>query len=38
MTAHAGIPMTDEELKSWQQSFIDIAESIDLVMKNGVDL
>lgn len=38
MTAHAGIPMTEESRKEWEQSFIDIAESIDLVMKNGVDL
>ena len=38
MTAHSGIPMSEESLKEWQQSFIDIAESIDLVMKNGVDL
>lgn len=38
MTAHAGIPMSEESYKEWKQSFIDIAESIDLVMKNGVDL
>ncbi len=33
-----GIPMNEEELKDWQQSFIDILESIDLVMKYGKDL
>ena len=33
-----GIPMTEESLKEWKQSFIDIAESIELVMKNGEDL
>ena len=38
MTAHSGIPMTEDEFKAWQQSFIDIEESIKLVMKNGVDL
>ncbi len=37
MTSH-GIPMTEESLKEWEQSFIDIAESIELVMKNGEDL
>ena len=38
MTAHDGIPMTEESYKEWEQSFIDIEESIELVMKNGVDL
>ena len=38
MTAHAGILMIEESYKEWQQAFIDIEESIDLVMKNGVDL
>ena len=38
MTAHAGIPMSEESLKDWLQSFIDIEESIELVMKNGVEL
>ncbi len=33
-----GIPMTEESLKKWEQSFIDIAESIELIMKNGEDL
>lgn len=34
----SGIPMTDEELKDWQQVFIDIEESINDVMKNGENL
>lgn len=34
----AGIEMSEESLKEWLQSFIDIEESIELVMKNGVDL
>ncbi len=38
MTAHAGIPMTEESFQEWQQVFIDIEESIELVMKNGEDL
>ena len=38
MKKTSGIPMTEDELKSWQQAFIDIEESIELVMKNGVDL
>ncbi len=38
MTVHAGIEMSEDELKCWRQSFIDIEESIELVMKNGVDL
>lgn len=38
MTVHAGIEMSEDELKEWRQSFIDIEESIELVMKNGVDL
>ena len=25
----SGIPMTDEEYKKWQQTFIDIEESIE---------
>ena len=33
-----GIPMSEEELKEWRQSFDDIQESIDLVMENGEDL
>lgn len=28
-TNRKGIPMNDEELKEWEQSFIDIAESIE---------
>lgn len=38
MKTHSGIPMTEDELKSWQQAFIDIEESIELVMKNGENL
>ena len=38
MTAHSGIPMSEDELKEHIQAFIDIEESIELVMKNGVDL
>ena len=38
MTVHSGIPMTEDELKGWQQAFIDIEESIELVMKNGENL
>ena len=38
MTAHSGIPMTEDEFQEWQQAFIDIEESIELVMKNGVEL
>lgn len=38
MKTHSGIPMTEDELKGWQQAFIDIEESIELVMKNGVEL
>ena len=30
--------MTEESLAEWKQAFIDIEESIELVMKNGVDL
>lgn len=28
MNKREGIPMTEEEIKDWQQSFIDIEESI----------
>ena len=38
MTVHAGIEMSEESLKEWQRAFSDIEESIELVMKNGVDL
>lgn len=38
MKNNAGIPMTEEELQEHLQVFIDIEESIALVMKNGVDL
>ena len=37
MTSH-GIPMSEESLKEWEQSFIDIEESIELVMESGEDL
>ena len=37
MTSH-GIPMTEDALKEWEQSFIDILESIELVMESGEDL
>lgn len=33
-----GIPMSEEELKEWKQSFADIQESIEMVMENGEDL
>lgn len=33
-----GIPMSEESLAEWKQSFIDIEESVELVMRNGVDL
>ena len=38
MKNNAGIPMTEEELKEYNKTWIDIEESIALVMKNGVDL
>lgn len=38
MKNNQGIPMTEESLAEWKQAFIDIEESIELVMKNGVDL
>ena len=38
MKNNSGIPMTKEELQEHLQVFIDIEESIALVMKNGVDL
>ena len=33
-----GIPMNEEELKEWKQSFADIEESISNVMKYGKDI
>ena len=33
-----GIPMTEEELKDWEQAFIDIEESIKLVYKKGKNI
>lgn len=38
MKNNSGIPMTEDELKEWQQVFIDIKAAIDDVMENGVDL
>ena len=38
MKNNHGIPMTDEELKEYNQVWQDIEESIALVMKNGVNL
>ena len=38
MKYNAGIDMSEEELAEWVQSFKDIEESIELVMKNGEDL
>ena len=38
MKNNAGIQMSEEELAEWVQSFKDIEESIELVMKNGEDL
>jgi hypothetical protein len=32
-----GIPMNESDLKEWKQTFIDIQESIDKVMKEGED-
>lgn len=34
MTVHAGIEMSEEELKCWQQSFIDIELSIKDIYEN----
>jgi hypothetical protein len=33
-----GIPMNESDLKEWKQTFIDIQESIDKVMKEGEDI
>lgn len=38
MQIKLGIPMTDESYQEWVQSFKDIEESIELVMKNGEDI
>lgn len=32
-----GIPMTEEEIKDWQQAFIDIEESIVNIDKENKD-
>ena len=37
-TCHHGVPMTDEELAAYEESFQEIEESIGLVMENGEDL
>ena len=37
-TCHHGIPMSDEELAAYEESFQEIEESIGLVMENGEDL
>ena len=37
-TCHHGIPMTEEELAAYEESFQEIEESIGLVMENGEDL
>lgn len=37
-SARSGIPMSEEELKEWRQSFDDIQESIDKVMAEGEDI
>ena len=34
----SGIPMSEEELKEWKQSFENILESINDVLENGEDL
>lgn len=31
MKTRPGIPMTEEEVKEWQQAFIDIEESIEMM-------
>lgn len=38
MKNNHGIPITEEQLQEHLQAFIDIEDSIALVMKNGVDL
>lgn len=35
---HSGVPMNEEELKEWTQSFENILESINDVLENGEDL
>ena len=37
-TCHHGIPMTEEELAAYEESFQEIEESIGLVMEEGEDL
>ena len=38
MKNNKGIPMSEESLKEYNQTWADIQESIDLVMKCGEDL
>lgn len=38
MKDNHGIPLSEEELDLWESAFKDIEESIDLVMRNGIDL
>ena len=35
MKEHHGIPCSSESLAEWEQAFIDIKESIELVYKKG---
>ena len=35
---HHGIPMTEEELAAYEESFQNIEESIGMVMEEGEDL
>lgn len=37
-TVTSGVPMSEEELKEWKQSFENILESINDVLENGEDL
>lgn len=38
MKSNPGKEMDETSRKDWEQAFIDILESIELVSKNGVDL
>ena len=37
-TCHHGIPMSDEELAAYEESFQEIEMAINNVMQNGEDL
>lgn len=37
-TCHHGIPMSEEELALYEESFQEIEESIGMVMENGEEL